>query len=548
MFICYIRTRLLGAKRMFVLPVILLLLQYDWVYAEHPQLTTPSGSIKGSLLTSRLGKTIYAFRGIRYAEPPVGELRFKPPVAVETWNGTYDATKDGSICPQPTAGDPVSEDCLMLNVYSTKLPKGKDNPKRPVIVYILPGAFYSTTSVSYWAGPQYFMDQDIVFVTFNYRLGSLGFLATGDKESPGNYGMKDQVVVLKWVQKNIASFGGDPDSVTLLGYSAGSWSIIFHMVSPMSKGLFHKGIAMSGSPVGGWPIPTGQLDIAKKQARLVGCPDDTSKNIVNCLKTKSAKELGDSFFGFREFGYDPILIWSPVIEPEHIPFITGQTKDEFSYSAFNVVNNETLTKEMNEDWDRIAPISFIYERGTKQSLKVSRAIRKFYLDDKPISKSNREALGKIYSDSIETFPINRAVKLMAQYNKKPVYYYRFSFQGRYSHFYLPGTNNTVPYGVVHHDDLIYLFYIQRLFPRFNATSPRPEIDMVQTLTTLHTNFAKTGNPTPTRNPTLDNVKWDTFNLDTQKYLDIGEKLVMKERMYEDRVKLWEDLYPLSMYN
>nr|CAH7758728.1 unnamed protein product [Callosobruchus chinensis] len=554
---------------MLAFSVFVLLLHYDWVWGEHPELTTPSGPIRGSLLTSRLGKTIYAYRGIRYAKPPVGELRFKPPVLLEKWTGTYDATKDGPMCPQPTAGDPVSEDCLMVNVYSTKLPKGKHNPKRPVIVHILPGGFYSASGVSYWAGPQYFMDQDIVLVTFNYRLGTLGFLATGDKESPGNYGLKDQVVLLKWVQKNIASFGGDPDSVTLLGYSAGSWSIIFHMVSPMSKGLFHKGIAMSGSSVGAWPLPTGQMDVAKKQARLVGCPDDTSKNIVKCLKTKSAEELGNSFFGFREFGNSPVLIWSPVIEPEvgqerfitdnpirlimnghlqHVPFITGQTTDEFSYDAFSVVNNETLTKEMNEDWDRIAPIAFIYERGTNQSLKVSRAIRKFYLNDKPVSKSNREALGKIYTDSIETFPINRAVKLMAQYNSKPVYYYRFSFQGRYSHFYLPGTNNTVPYGVVHHDDLIYLFYIQKVFPKFNATSPRPEIDMVEKLTTLHTNFAKTGNPTPTRNPTLDNVKWDTFNLQTQKYLDIGDKLVMKERMYEDRVKLWEDLYPLSMYS
>ncbi|ENN75929.1 hypothetical protein YQE_07466, partial [Dendroctonus ponderosae] len=199
-----------------------------------PIVVTSLGQIQGTVIQSRLGKPIYSFRGIRYAKAPVNELRFQPPVPVDKYEGVYNATADAPLCPQPTS-DPTSEDCLFLNVYSTKLPKENDKTvKRPVIVYIHAGGFYSVGSASYWEGPQYFMDQDIVLVTFNYRLGTLGFLATGEKEAPGNNGLKDQVQVLKWINKNIEGFGGDPNSVTLMGYSAGGVSVVLHMVSPLS--------------------------------------------------------------------------------------------------------------------------------------------------------------------------------------------------------------------------------------------------------------------------------------------------------------------------
>lgn len=220
---------------------------------------------------------------------------------MDGWDDTLNATVDGFSCPQPfqdLVNNPVSEDCLILNVYSTKLPRGGENPKRPVIVYLHSGGFYSVTSVSYWTGPQYFMDQDIVLVTVNYRLGSLGFISTGDREAPGNNGLKDQVEALKFVKSNIASFGGDPDSITICGYSAGAFSVSLHMLSPMSQGLFHKAIIMSGSIYGQYPIEKGQFHLAQKQAQLVGCPDDTSANIIRCLKTKSAVELGNSLLGF----------------------------------------------------------------------------------------------------------------------------------------------------------------------------------------------------------------------------------------------------------
>ncbi|CAG9829853.1 unnamed protein product [Diabrotica balteata] len=531
-----------------------------------PLATTPLGQVKGSVITSRLGKEIYSFRGIRYAKPPINDLRFKPAVPVEKWEGVLNATQDGPLCPQPST-DPVSEDCLIINVYTTKLPNGGEKTKYPVLVYIYPGGFHSFSGDSRWAGPNYFLDEEIVLVTFNYRIGTLGFLSTGDKEAPGNIGLKDQVEALKWVKQNIESFCGDPESVTILGYGSGAWSVVLHLVSPLSQGLFHKAAALSGSPVGAWSLPHNQLDIAKKQAKLVGCPDDNSVNIVKCLKTKSYHELGESLPKFKEFGTDPIMIWSPVIEadygqqrflPAHpihlitngqfkqVPFLTGQTKDEFGYLAFSIIHNETLVKSINEKFEEAAPIAFIYERGSDFSKTVSKTIKTFYFQDKDVDSSKIAALAQVYADSLTGFGVNRAAKLISQYSNKSVYYYQFSYQGRYSHFYTPESNNTVPYGIVHGDDLIYLFYIQKFFPLFTESSPQ-EIEMVSKLTALYANFAKTGNPIPTPSEKLDNVKWEPFTTKEEKYMDIGNKLVMHEKLNEKRFEEWEKLYPLSMY-
>lgn len=136
-----------------------------------------------------------------------------------------------------------------------QLPKGTENPKRPVVVYIHGGGFYGIGASSKWLGPQYLLDKELVLVTFNYRLATLGkyiyyalgggnlymhilgFLSTGEKEAPGNNGLKDQVEVLKWIKQHIEHFGGDPNSVTLMGNDFGAWSVVLHMVSPMSQGI-----------------------------------------------------------------------------------------------------------------------------------------------------------------------------------------------------------------------------------------------------------------------------------------------------------------------
>ena len=271
-----------------MLSVILIALLLAICYAKtEPTITsvdTSLGRIKGIQLETRYGNKIWGFHGIRYAEPPVGELRFQNPQPIKPWKPQiYDATKDGPLCPQKTQnGSNLSEDCLRLNIYTKDL-----EGQKPVIVYLHPGGFFAGGIISNYSGPQNFMDRDIVLVTLSYRLGSLGFLATGTAEAPGNMGLKDQVIALRWIQQHIKKFGGDPNSVTLWGYSAGSLSIGLHMMSPMAKGLFHKAIMMSGSPLGQFKYKTNQLDLAEKQARLLNCPQKPIKDMVKCLKTVS---------------------------------------------------------------------------------------------------------------------------------------------------------------------------------------------------------------------------------------------------------------------
>lgn len=206
---------------------------------------------------------------------------------MKPWNETFDATDDGPICVQYTTDPSINmvEDCLRLNVYTKSASSGRN---RAVLIYFHPGGFYELSSQSKTvAGPEYLLDHDIVLVTANYRLGILGFLSTGTADAPGNNGLKDQVMVMKWVQENIEQFGGNPNSVTLMGYSAGAMSNTLHMVSPMSQGLFHRVIIMSGSASAQWSIPSDQLDLAKKQARLLNCSDESVKSIMECLQKVS---------------------------------------------------------------------------------------------------------------------------------------------------------------------------------------------------------------------------------------------------------------------
>lgn len=213
----------------------------------------------------------------------------QPPVPVKPWDDTFDATEDGPFCVQPTKyPEQLTEDCLRLNVYTRNI---NPSEKRPVIVYFHSGGFYSSSGQSSLIGPQHFLDHDIVLVTVNYRLGILGFLATGTKEAPGNNGLKDQVEALKWVRDNIANFGGDSNSVTIMGYSAGGTSNTLHLLSPMSKGLYHRAIVMSGPATAQWEYPTNQLEIAKKQARLLNCSDESVETIMDCLRKVSVKQV-----------------------------------------------------------------------------------------------------------------------------------------------------------------------------------------------------------------------------------------------------------------
>ncbi|XP_068985006.1 uncharacterized protein [Bombus flavifrons] len=535
--------------------------------AEQPLVTAPIGKIRGSILTSRLGKEIYSFRGIRYGEPPVGSQRFQPPIPAKDWQNVFDATEEGPSCPQPN-GTLVSEDCLRLNVYTTKLPCKSENVSKPVMIFIHPGGFYSFSGQSIHFGPQYLLDKDIVLVTINYRLGALGFLSTGDSAAPGNMGLKDQVAAFRWVQRNIAAFGGNPHSVTLCGYSAGSFSIMLHLVSPMSRNLFHRAITMSSSAIGldvySGISQHGQTQLVQKQARLLNCSTDSTSAMVDCLRSKPVENFIVTLGSLFDWYATPILLWTPAVEPEvpgverflseqpydaikqgrfyQVPLMMGVTEDEFAgivaYYENATQEGNSVYPELNDNWNTLAPIVFMYERNTSRSNYISRELRKFYFNDQPINSANSKELGDIYCDSIITFPMYRAIKLFATYSKLPVYFYKFSFQGRYSFYML---NATTPYGVCHHDDLQYLFFIKSRFPYFNSDAP--EIPMVEISTSIWSNFVINGEPIPKHDSQLRNVRWDKFVPEQNNFLELNLHPSIKTEFFPERMREWERLFP-----
>ncbi|XP_076231555.1 esterase E4-like [Calliopsis andreniformis] len=538
------------------------------VNSEQPVVSAPTGQIRGSILTSRLGKKIYSFRGVRYAEPPTGPRRFQPPVPAQDWQNVFDASEEGPSCPQRT-GKLMSEDCLRLNVYTTKLPSRNENVSRPVMVFIHPGGFYGFSGQSSLFGPEYIMDKDIVLITINYRLGALGFISTGDSAAPGNLGLKDQVAAFRWIQRNIAAFGGDPNSVTLCGDSAGSFSIILHMVSPMSKNLFHRAISMSAAPftadVYFGVSLNGQKQLAIKQAEALNCPTDTTDSMMRCLSTKPVEDFPRTLNSLFEWYETPILLWKPTVEPEvpgverfltahpydlikqgryqQIPIMLGVTEEEFggivALYEESVKLNGTAYRELDSNWTTIAPIVFQYPGNTPRSNYISRELRRFYFQNQPINSATKTQLAHVYADSIIIFPMYRLAKLLAATSCQPVYFYKFTFEGRYSFFM---QNGTTPYGASHQDDLQYLFFIKDLFPYFESNAP--EIPMVEILTSIWSNFVGTGEPISKNDNKLRGVTWAPLVPGGTNFLDINLRPTMKTSFFPERMQTWERLFPL----
>ena len=229
-----------------------------------PAVDTTLGKVAGSV-----DGEVAVFRGIPFAAPPVGELRFRPPAAAAPWGGVRDATSFGPIAPQVVSArgvtmggesQPSSEDCLYLNVWTPSC-TGGGTGGRPVMVWIHGGAFMTGAgSLPLYRGARLAARGDVVLVTLNYRLGPLGWLshpviggddaAAGDGAPSGNWGLLDQIAAQAWVRDNIAAFGGDPGNVTIMGESAGATSVATLLGTPAAKGLFHKAIAQSGGPGG----------------------------------------------------------------------------------------------------------------------------------------------------------------------------------------------------------------------------------------------------------------------------------------------------------
>src|SRR6187455_524103 len=234
-----------------LLIVVVLLLAVSSVHSQQasgPEVKTASGIVRG--VTQ--GDVSY-YKGIPYAAPPVGANRWRPPQPVTPWKDVRDASKDCADCPQrawPGSTAVQSEDCLFLNVWAPTSATKKS--KLPVMVWIHGGGFTGGSGSGPGSAGDAFVKQGVILMTINYRLGRLGHFAfpalsrEHPEEPKGSYAYMDQIAALKWIQQNIAAFGGDPNNVTIFGFSAGGVSVHSLLTIPAAKGLFHKAISESG--------------------------------------------------------------------------------------------------------------------------------------------------------------------------------------------------------------------------------------------------------------------------------------------------------------
>ncbi|XP_014487252.1 PREDICTED: venom carboxylesterase-6-like, partial [Dinoponera quadriceps] len=315
-----------------------------------------------------------------------------PPKPAAAWDGVRLAKDDAEKCTQQEIFYKSRliqgvEDCLYLNVYTPKVPSDQEAAtfqRFPVMVFLHGGGWATGSSHSSFYGPQFLLDHDVVLVTANYRLGPLGFLSTEDMECPGNVGLKDQAQVIRWVHENIVVFGGDPNKVTIFGGSVGSASVQYHMISPLSQGLYHRAISQSGATHCPWALIKPGL--AKKNAKIVGkhlnCPTENSKELIACLRTKNAVDIISTSRLFQVFGLDPISLL-PVIEPNHpgafitedpvistkhgriadIPWMMGVTSEEGAVrvGTLHSWDNGEQMKKLNKEYKKIMPITLMYE-------------------------------------------------------------------------------------------------------------------------------------------------------------------------------------------
>lgn len=528
-----------------------------------PQVTITSGRVIGSVRLSALGKPFLSFRGIPYAKPPLGNLRFEPPVSVNPWSDILWATSDGPACPQ-VGRDDISEDCLVINVYTSSLPTSKDFIKlRPVLVYIHGGGFKEGSSSSERdVGPEYFMDRDIVFVTFNYRLNIFGFISTGTKEAPGNIGLKDQVKALEWVQENIVEFGGDPSRVTLKGQSAGARAVSLHLISPLSENLFSQAILMSGSAIAQWKIPENQLDLVQRSAAMVNCPTGEISVMISCLKRVDFRELAQTYTKLPDWYYFPTLTWLPVTEPDFgqdtflpegnpelaffegkykkIPIMIGVTSNEWPFSAVDILKNPFRTWELNRRFEELAPMCFLYERDIYKSHLVSRDLQKTYFNDRYTSNDSFYELKNLFSDAVINVGVHRLIQYLSRYNREhKVYAYEFDYYGRFSHF--EEDHSVWPRMVVHTDDMFYLTPMKSKARMFTVEDT--EFAMVVKMTLVWESFMMYGNELELqRLPGGLESRWRAYDKSRKNYLYISEYFYEHTGLFFN-MEVWNKHFP-----
>nr|XP_034835480.1 cholinesterase 1-like [Maniola hyperantus] len=492
------------------------------------------------------------YLAIPYATHP--EKRFQAPGPAPIWRGIFDAVEEYIRCPQRFEPGIVKgqADCLIVNVYTP--PDATPASNYPVMVYIHGGGFFEGSSSIFLYSGDYLVSKKVILVSFNYRLHIQGNLCLRIKEAPGNAAMKDQVAALKWVQRNIKAFGGDPDNVTLLGISSGSICVSYHIISPMSKGLFHKAIMQSGSSLAPWALQVRPIYAASLSIKSMGYTTQDPHEIYNMLLEKTDEELIFARVP-RQEGTILIseLLYMPCVEKElegEEAFLTDLPFNLLSKGEYNKVpmiightNEEGLFMVAMENRATISEIMF--EKSLPKDLmipsehvrkEIGGKLHKFYMGDKNISYDTIVSLSRFYGEAHFVYPILEEIELYLKTNKKPVYSYVFSYDGwrnlaKWST--LSWALWSAP-GATHADDLFYMFS-QPMLPSLC------ESKMIDKMTTMMTNFAKHGDPTPEPSELLP-VRWLPVNTSSAQCLVIDAQFSTAPLYTSDSLEYLREVY------
>nr|WGO51723.1 putative antennal esterase CXE25 [Ectropis grisescens] len=524
---------------------------------DKPIVSVKQGKLKGATEKLIDGSPYYSFKGIPYAEPPVGKLRFKAPLPPKPWVGVRDALKHGNVCPQydilsfPPTLIEGNEDCLFLNVYTKSL---APSSKLPVIIYIHGGAFMSGSGNSESYGPNFLCQHDVILVTINYRLEALGFLCLDTPEVPGNAGMKDQVFALRWVRDNIEKFGGDPNNVTLFGESAGAASVNYHMFSPMSQGLFHKAIAHSGTCIQDWTIGSAPKERAFRAGKVLGKETNDPTELLNYLQSLPAIKLATLTLQTRtedeKFRGLPIH-FNPIIEKKFenvesfitedpvnmllekkiakVPLIIGYNSAEGFLPLMDILRKANI---LNKQPTFLLPKEIVHNVSQDKVQELGTRLKKFYLGDKDISKEMVPEIVDMQTDRLFLYNTHRFLHFYSSVNKS-TYMYRFDLSTDLN--LLKRVLGYEAYqGVSHADDLFYFF--DNPATRSLYEEQEKIKNVVDKITKIWTDFAKTGDPTP------ESRLWRPYTPSGGEFLHVAAELSPGSRAARARVAFWNKLY------
>jgi len=488
---------------------------------ESSPINTETINVESGLLRgiNDAGLTIY--KGIPYAAPPVGELRWRPPQRPATWSGTLAADTFGPSCPQvapsyrPVPLGEINEDCLTLNIWA---PAASDSYPLPVMVWIHGGSY--TTGAGTW--PTYdgsaFAQNGVVLVTINYRLGHLGFFAhpalseAQAGEPLGNYGLLDQIAALEWVKRNISAFGGDPNRVTIFGESAGGGSVNFLMISPAAKGLFHRAISQSG--ISGMMIDRhlsenrdNKLSMeAHGQEVAVTLGIEDGPNLVTKLRALSIDELlsvehpsglrtGPAVDG--DTVPDSVGILFAEGRQRNVPFIAGGN----SWEGALAMGERSSLPDFFGDND-MSTVESIYGQMQESDLKQA-----------------------WYGDQIFLGPARYLVTQMKNVTA-PSYYYHFSYLTESQRGKFPG--------VRHGGELAYVF---GSLPNPEGGAPVRDVEMSRMINSYWAAFAKTGDPNGDDRPI-----WSIYNRTENTHLEFADTVETRRYLLKERLDFHESQY------